>query len=318
MLEVVRTRRKSPVLTPSSIPCLRNLPTINITRGCALGCSYCYIRSYPDYPGADRVVLFENAAELVREELGRKRHKPTRVYFSPSSDAFQNIPEVQEVTYQTMAVLLESGVEVAFLTKGFVSERFLRLFGDHPERVYAQIGVTSLDRRLWRLFEARSAPPNLRLETASRLVDLGCSVTARLDPLIPDVTDTPSNLNPLLGCLREAGIRYAPASYLFLRSSAMQDVLDQLESLRVPGLRPREWCNQRFADGCGGGRSIDTEDRKRRFAHLSELGLEYGITIAPCRCKNPTLATSTCQIAGPVQVQRHEPRGNDLFASLRP
>ncbi|MBN1342347.1 MAG: radical SAM protein [Phycisphaerae bacterium] len=316
MLKVIRKQRKSPVLTPSSIPCLRHLPTINVTRGCSLGCGYCYIRGYPDYPGEDKVVLFENIAELVRAELGRKRRKPARVYFSPSSDAFQDIPEIQEVTYQTMAVLLESGVEIAFLTKGFLSEPFLSLFRSHRRRIFAQIGVTSLDRDLWRIFEPRTAPPDARLEMASKLLDLGCSVTARLDPLIPDVSDSPSSLIPLLRSLRDVGIGYAPASYLFLRSPTADSVIRLLERLEVPGLRPREWRTQRFADGCGGGRSIDANDRKRRFTRLANLGLRYDVTISPCRCKNPTLATTTCQIAGPPRQPGPLLHSEDLFTSL--
>jgi len=111
-------QRKGPILTPSSLPCLSDMPTINITEGCAHGCVYCYTQGYTNYPGAGRVVVFDNIPELVRTELPRKRRKPSRVYFSPSSDAFQPLQAVQAVTYETMSMLLHAGVEVAFLTKG--------------------------------------------------------------------------------------------------------------------------------------------------------------------------------------------------------
>lgn len=162
MVEVIRRKRRSPILTPSSIPCLKSLPTINITQGCALGCAYCYIQGYAQYPGPDRVILFENTAELVKDELSRKRRPPARVYFSPSSDAFQYLPEVQEVAAATMTVLLNAGVEVSFLTKGFISERFLRLFASAPQLVFAQIGITTLDAGLWKRVEPRTAPPQAR------------------------------------------------------------------------------------------------------------------------------------------------------------
>jgi DNA repair photolyase len=99
--------------------------TLNVTEGCVLGCEYCYIQGYSHCPGAERVVLYENLPELVGEELKRKRSKPRRVYFSPSSDAFQYPPQIQDVSLRTMRVLLEAGVEVAFLTKGFVRRPFL-------------------------------------------------------------------------------------------------------------------------------------------------------------------------------------------------
>ena len=146
MVEVIRRKRRSPILTPSSIPCLKSLPTINITQGCALGCAYCYIQGYAQYPGPDRVILFENTAELVKDELSRKRRPPARVYFSPSSDAFQYLPEVQEVAAATMTVLLNAGVEVSFLTKGFISERFLRLFASAPQLVFSCAGSSWVGR----------------------------------------------------------------------------------------------------------------------------------------------------------------------------
>lgn len=299
MVEVVRRKRKSPILTPSSIPCLKSLPTINVTQGCALGCTYCYIQGYAHYPGPDRVILFDNTAELVEEELARRRRPPTRVYFSPSSDAFQYLPEVQAVTAATMEVLLNAGVEVAFLTKGFISERFLQLFAKTPGLVFAQIGIATLDTGVWRRFEPRTAPPQKRIKHIRALHDIGVATTARLDPLFPDVSDTDENLIPLLERLRDAGVRRVAASYLFLRPNCSDTTIRQINSLDVTGADPSTWPYERFDGSCGGGRMICREDRARRFARLAVLGRDFGICITACRCRNPTLASTVCGIAGP-------------------
>lgn len=300
MVEVVRRKRKSPILTPSSIPCLQQLPTINITQGCALGCTYCYIQGYPGYPGPNRVVLFENTATLVHEELKRKHRPPRRVYFSSSSDPFQFSPCVQEVSFQTMSVLLDAGVEVSFLTKGFVADRFIRLFAKTPSLVFAQVGITTMNSRLWKQFEPRTAPPRRRIELLRSLGEIGVQATARLDPLMPDVTDRQENINPLLKCLRGANVRHAAASYLFLRPPFDAKVRDQLQSLCPRGREPTLWQHQRFAEGCGGGRMIDNTQRTMRFARLVEQGERFGIRVTPCRCKNPELGDTACQIAGPA------------------
>lgn len=299
MVEIIRRARKPPILTPSRIPCLRQLPTINITEGCALGCTYCYIQGYPHYPEPHRVVLFDNTAEVVERELKRKRHMPSRVYFSPSSDAFQYPPEVQEVTFQTMSVLLDAGVEVSFLTKGFIPERFIRLFASTPALVFAQVGITTLETSLWKRFEPRTSPPLNRLEYLRAIAEAGVTTTVRLDPLFPDVTDTEENLVPLLQCLREAGIRHAAASYIFLRPPFAAKIGEQVNRLGATRAERTPWAYQRFANGCGGGRMIAGEERARRFARLANLGQRFDIHIAPCRCKNPELASTECQIAGP-------------------
>ncbi len=298
MVEIVRRKRKPPILTPSTIPCLRQLPTINVTWGCTLGCVYCYIQGYANYPGRDRIVLYENTAELVREELARKRKKPRRVYFSSSSDAFQNAPEVQDVSLETMRVLLEAGVEVAFLTKGIVGERFIELFARTPHLTFAQVGITTLQDSLSAKIEPNAASPSQRLSGIASLTGVGVSVAARLDPLIPGVTDTTESLVTLLSALRRAGIGDAAASYLFLRP--------QFAS-RAPGLEAitglcrnvDAWPYQRFLDGCGGGRMISTSERRSRFELLQTLGKEAGIAISACRCKNPELTSVGCGIAGP-------------------
>ncbi len=308
MVEVVRKNRKSPILTPSAIPCLRQIPTINVTQGCALACTYCYIQGYPGYPGADRVVLFENTATLVQEELKRKRRLPRRVYFSSSSDAFQFLPGVQDVTFQTMSVLLDAGVEVSFLTKGFVGDRFLRLFARTPSLVFAQVGITTLNAELWKRFEPRTAPPLRRIELLRSLVAIGVTATARLDPLIPDLTDPEECIRPLFERLQEATISRAAASYLFLRPPFDAQVGDQLRSLSPAECEPPRWQHQRFAEGCGGGRMIDNAERIKRFARLVEQGERFGIRVTPCRCKNPELGDRVCEIAGLVTCTENTPQ----------
>ena len=308
MVEVVQRRRRSAVLTPSRIPCLGKICTINITQGCALGCGYCYIQGYSDYPGPNKVILYDNTAELLASELRRRRRKPHRVYFSPSSDAFQDVPEVQELTYRTMSLLLAAGVEVSFLTKGIVTERFFELFKSTPPAVFAQVGITTLDRVLSTTIEPGAAPPGQRLETMRHLGEIGVETTARLDPLIPEVTDTRANIEPLLRSLRRVGVRFAAASYLFVRPRLARAIHKLLS--RVPGaqVNAARWTRQEFLGKCGGGQMLDAGERAHRFADLKAWGEEAGVCVPPCRCKNPEFGGQGCAIAG---RHSHEARRSD-------
>lgn len=302
MVTVEHRSRKGPILTPSSLPCLGSLPTINITEGCCHGCTYCYTRGYTNYPGESRVVLFENTPELVRAELARKRKRPPRVYFSPSSDAFQPLPEIERITYDTMEVLLGAKIEVAFLTKGVVGRRFLELFARTPALVFAQIGITTLNADLWQMFEPGAASPSERLATMDGLIDAGIATKARLDPLIPDITDTDENLEPLLSQLTQRNIRHVAASYLFLRPAFGRRVSEQLSKCAKLENAANSWNWQALAKGVGNGQMMGTEERRRRFEHLRKLSGGYGIDLHVCTCKNPDLAADGCQIAGPPSV----------------
>lgn len=296
-MNVVRRQRRSGVLTPSRIPCLRDVCTINITQGCALGCGYCYIQGYSEYPGPDRIILYENTAELVASELQHRRRKPHRVYFSPSSDAFQDLPEVQDLTFRTMSVLLEEGVEVSFLTKGFVKEPFFSLFKKRPSAVFAQIGITTVDDVLSTTIEPGAASPDQRVETMRRLSDIGVQTTARLDPLIPDVTDTPLNIERVLASLRHVNVRFAAASYLFVRPRLARTIYKLLSCVSCARANTKRWPWQEFL-GCGGGQMLSAAERVRRFAALKAWGEKAGVCVMPCRCKNPEAGGQGCAIAG--------------------
>jgi DNA repair photolyase len=261
--------------------------------------------------------LYENTPELLKQELRRKRHLPRRVYFSPSSDAFQYPPEIQETSLRTMTILLEAGIQVAFLTKGFITTHFIKLFRAYADSVFAQIGISTLDRELWRTLEPRAASPQRRMAYVRQLRDIGVDVTARLDPLLPDVTDTPTSLEPLLSELGNADVTDASVSYLFLRPAFARNVETQLARLGIARARIADWEHTDFLGGCGGGRMLNRDERKRRFDALSALGQSYGITIRACRCKNPDLATTGCGIAGPGLANEAPEEDQPLLAFAR-
>ena len=90
-MKAVPIERKSAVLTPSSLACLANIATINLTAGCAHRCIYYYTQGYTTLPRDGTVHLYGNTAVKLAEELRRKRQLSRAVYFSPSSDLFQPV-----------------------------------------------------------------------------------------------------------------------------------------------------------------------------------------------------------------------------------
>ena len=89
--------RKSAVLSTSSMNCLSDVSTINLTVGCAHGCLYCYTQGYSSYPGNSVVQVYDSLPQQLENELNKKRRLPRRVYFSPSSDLFQPIDGFADV-----------------------------------------------------------------------------------------------------------------------------------------------------------------------------------------------------------------------------
>lgn len=294
--------RKSAVLTGSELPCLAEVATINVTRGCAHECVYCYAQGYSSYPGRGRVVVYENLAAKVADELRRKRKRPVRAYFSPSCDAFQPLGAVLDATLDVMRALLERGVEVSFLTKGTVPERFIALFARFPGKVHAQIGLTTLDAKVAATIEPGAAAPAERVENIRHLARLGVPVALRLDPLVPLLTDSDEGLSALLAAAASAGASRVATSYLFLRRSMRESVLLAFASRGAVADRLRELFERATTlslhEGGHNVLALPADFRRSNYERIARLAAVFGLDVHVCGCKNGDVTTDVCRIAG--------------------
>lgn len=203
---------------------MSHLPTINLTAGCSIGCIYCYTLGYSSNPGKGKILLYTDTLEKLKSELSHKRTKPKAVFFSPSSDLFQPVPEVLTLNHHVLEFLLSKGIGVAFLTKGHITDNTMGLLLSHAERVRAQIGITTLDEYIARIFEPNAAGPIVRLEQMATLAAGGVKTEARLDPMLPGGTDDLDTLEGLFSGLAKAGVTQVAAGTLFLRPSIVKSL----------------------------------------------------------------------------------------------
>ena len=204
---IVPKLRKGKVLVPSRFGCLQGIPTLNITSGCIFQCAYCYARGYSQAPKAGEVNLYVNLPTLLEVELSRKKTVPPWVILNTSSDCFQTHPDILDVTFKTIQILLDHQIGISFLTKGAIPQRFIQLFEPCRDKVLAQIGLVSLSERYWMQYEPGTPSPEKRLENIQRLKEAGILPEVRIDPIIPFVTDTEPEMEALFIRLKTLGIR---------------------------------------------------------------------------------------------------------------
>lgn len=300
MVTVIGAKRRSAVLTSSGLACLSAIPTINLTAGCLHNCAYCYIRGYRNFPGEGRIVLYENTLELLRGELSQTDIKHRTVYFSPSSDLFQPASEVLELSYSILEFLFRQGIGVAFLTKGCIPDVTLRLLIDNAELVRAQIGLLTLDERICQVFEPHAASPERRLRQLQTLIAGGIQAEARLDPILPALTDDPGSLDNLFAALAGAGVRRAAAGALFLRPGVLywlkRNVPGAMLAPLLAAYRGGQTAVMRGAQYPIW--NLPTEVRRDIFDRVRRSAAERGIELNVCACKNQDIARGSCNIAG--------------------
>ena len=301
MVNLELAERKSAVLSPSSLACLSKTATINLTSGCAHGCVYCYTQGYSSFPGESTVRLYANTADKLETELLKKRTLPKNVYFSPSSDLFQPVPEVLEMGLRVLKILLDRGISVAFLTKGAIPDEYFDLFEKHPGQVQARIGLITTDQHIISQLEPKAAPVSVRLEQAKRLITMDVSTSMRADPIIPGITDDEQTLDDLCATISKIGVRELAASVLFLRPAIAHSLNRDLQGTNVlKTIHTRFEKSRRMPIHAEQStvNALPLEDRKQIFDRLKTTTDRYGIRLHLCACKNPDLPTGSCLIAG--------------------
>jgi len=207
-------------------------------------------------------------------------------------------------------LLLERGVTVTFLTKGWIPEEFIALFGRYRQQIRARIGLLSLEPRYHRLFEPGTALPEARLDNVRRLQDAGVAVGVRHDPVIPGLTDQPEELERLFRVLAAERITHVDVGYLYVRAGIARLLEDELPlAVSRPLLRQFRGGPLAAVAASASTQLLPAELRVRSFFKLRMTAREHGITPILCRCKNPDLEAATCcqgsrELAYPVRPRQ--------------
>ncbi len=196
--------------------------SINPYRGCEHGCIYCYARPTHEFLGfsagldfESRIMVKEDAPELLTKELSSPRWKPQTLVMSGVTDPYQPVERRLQITRRCLEVLARFRNPVAIITKNQLVTRDLDLLGELAEHQAAavNISVTSLDPKLQRVLEPRTSTPRARLEAIAQLRKAGVPVGVMVAPIIPGLTD--HEAPAILQACAEAGAQFA--GYIVVR-----------------------------------------------------------------------------------------------------
>ena len=196
--------------------------SINPYRGCEHGCIYCFARPNHEYLGFSagldfetKILVKEQAPELLRRELMLPSWKPQTLAISGVTDAFQPIEKRLKLTRRCLEVLAEFRNPVVIITKNELVTRDIDLLSELARHGAALvfISVTSLRSELARTLEPRASQPQRRLAAIEALASAGIPVGVLVAPIIPGLTD--HEMPGILAASRKAGA--VTAGYVPLR-----------------------------------------------------------------------------------------------------
>jgi DNA repair photolyase len=229
-----------------------------------------------------------------------------RPYLATTCDVFQSVKEVQEVSRRVIEICLTHGKEVAFLTKGIIEQETLAILKQFPSKVYAQIGINTLDQALSMLFEPGAALPEKRLEQAKVLVDMGVNTTTRIDPLFPGVTDSEEQLDALFSALKGVGITNVSINYLFLMPEIKKALMQAKSPIIDKMLKTYVGSKRIYMRGSNISSVVPVPKEQREDVYITaqKLAMRHGIHPNICACKNADIEdVACCDIGGPKLFQ---------------
>src|ERR1043165_6401777 len=128
--------------------------SINPYRGCEHGCIYCYARPFHEYLGFSsgldfetKIMVKENAPELLRKELSSPKWKPKVIAMSGVTDCYQPVERKLNPPRRCLEVLAEFRNPVGIVTKNLLVTRDIDVLGElaRYRAVLVFLSVTTLD-----------------------------------------------------------------------------------------------------------------------------------------------------------------------------
>jgi DNA repair photolyase len=223
------------ILAKNDSPDLGFTYSINPYRGCEHGCIYCYARPSHEYLGFSsgidfetKIMVKEDAPELLEEAFKKKSWQPQMVCFSGNTDCYQPVERKLQITRRCLEVFLKYRNPVGIITKNALITRDLDVLRELNalNLVFVIISVTSLDADLIRVMEPRTATPRKRLETIETLASSGIPVCVNVAPIIPGLTD--EEMPSILRTASEHGARWAGYTVVRLSYAIKELFLDWL------------------------------------------------------------------------------------------
>ncbi len=205
--------------------------------GCAHRCTFCYVRAFErraDRPADDRygtsIRVKINVAEVLRLELARPSWEREQVTIGAATDPYQPAEGRYRLTRACLEALAEARNPFGIITRGPMIVRDIDVLAEAARRASVSVtfSIPTLDEDVWRKTEPSTAHPRQRLRAVSMLVKAGIRAGVGMAPILPGLSDKPSQLAEVVKAARDAGACGIWANLLYLRPGTREHFLDSL------------------------------------------------------------------------------------------
>jgi DNA repair photolyase len=152
------------------------------------------------------------------------------VAIGAATDPYQPAEGRYRLTRGCIEALGQAGTPFSIITRGPLIVRDVDVLADAARRVEVSVtfSVPTLDDEVWRKTEPGTAHPRQRLRALKTLVDAGVKASVGMAPLLPGISDKPSQLTEVIRAAREAGACGVWANLLYLKPGTREHFMSAL------------------------------------------------------------------------------------------
>jgi DNA repair photolyase len=254
--------------------------SLNPYMGCAHRCTFCYVRAFerradrPSDDGYGRSIRVKvNVADVLARELARSSWEGASVVVGAATDPYQPAEGRYRLTRSCLQVFAAAANPFSIITRGPMIVRDIDALQEASRRasVTVTFSIPTLDEEVWRKTEPSTAHPQQRLRAIRELVEAGIDARVGMAPILPGLTDSPSQLAKVVIAAREAGATGIWANLLNLRPGTREHFLENLA---------RDWPEQlpRYEQLYANGRAyLPKPETEPIRAEVARLAREHGV-----------------------------------------
>jgi DNA repair photolyase len=238
--------------------------TINPYQGCQHRCAYCYATYEWSPEFYDKVYAKSNAPEVLERELQSwKGSTINPVMVASATDAYQPAELKYGHTRRCVQILQKYNVPYYVFTKSAIIERDLELHRRYSHNCFIIWSMTTASEKTRRIVEPGTPPAERIFAAIKKFTGAGVPCGVNVDPIMPLVTDTDEELDAVVDCCRQAGVKYVSGEMLRMRDDIWDRMKMALRLLQVPDgegryrelygiteeplARPYVACNEKYA-----------------------------------------------------------------------
>ena len=246
---------------------------MNIYRGCCHGCIYCDSRSLCyQIENFDKIRAKENALEIIKSELSKKRKKGV-VASGSMSDPYNPYEKELKLTREALKLLNEYKFGSAIATKSSLVVRDIEILKEIQSHspVIVKITITTAADSLCGKIEPHAPLASERFEALKKLSENSIYSGILMMPILPFINDTKENIISIVKMAHDSGAKFIyPAFGMTLRSGNREYFYSKIEQL-FPDIK------QKYVKQFGNQYYCGSLNNKELFEVFKEECVKYGI-----------------------------------------